>query len=246
MLVHGFGEHGGRYDAFARQLAAQGLTVACPDLWGHGRSSGRRGDIVRFADYVEDLDAFTRQVSAPLNPAARMAVFGHSFGGLVAVHWAIQGPRPWSCIILQSPLFGVGFPVPQWKARLSRMLGEVWPTLSMPTGLNPAWLSRDLDVARRYRNDPLVHHRITARGYAALQEAMQQAGASAERLTLPTLVLYGTADRVISVAACEAFAARMTCEKRIMGFPDCYHELHHESVASDVVGRIVEWIRAHE
>jgi len=109
-------------------------------------------------------------------------------------------------MIAQSPLLGVGYPVPSWKIALVRGLAKVLPRLRLPIGLDPTWLSHDGDVIRRYRTDPLVHHYITLQGYLAVQAAMQHVREGACRITLPTLMMYGTADRIISLTACqEAF-----------------------------------------
>lgn len=245
IIIHGFGEHSGRYAALAQALAQHGLGVACPDLWGHGRSDGRRGDIGSFAQYLEDLDALTSQVFLARFSQRPVAVFGHSFGGLVAIHWALRSPDLLRCLILQSPLLEVGFPVPKWKERLIGFLGRLWQGFPLPIGLDPVWLSHDATVVQQYRQDPLVHSRISARGHRALQGAMRQALDQAKDVSLPTLLLYGGADRVVSVKACQAFFERLACEKRAVDFPDCYHELHHEAVQPRVVELVSEWVQAH-
>ena len=245
VIVHGFGEHAGRYEPFARALMAHQIAVACPDLWGHGQSGGRRGDIARFDDYLNDLDAFMSQVLTTRMIPSAFTIFGHSFGGLAAIHWALRKPQAAQALILQSPLLDVGFPVPPWKARLIRGLAPWWPTFPVSMGLDPAWLSHDPAIVQRYRDDPLVHHRITLRCAVALQDAMHHAMDRASHVTLPTLLLYATADRVVSGSACQRFAERLHCEKRVMSFSDCYHELHHESVQPTIVEEIVRWVQAH-
>lgn len=245
VIVHGFGEHGGRYADLAQALAERGLTVACPDLWGHGRSSGQRGDIEHFDQYLDDLETFADQAIVARMPQGPCAAFGHSFGGLVTAQWAIRNPARFRSIILQAPLLGVGFPVPRWKERLAIVLNAWWPRVALPIGLDPAWLSRDVSVVERYRRDPLVHNRMTLRGYAALAQAMRQAFGDVAKLTAPTLLLYGTADRVVSLKACQEFFEALVCEKRLVSFPDCYHELHHEPACSKVLEELVRWVHAH-
>lgn len=246
VIIHGFGEHGGRYEALAESFAQQGMSAACLDLWGHGRSSGARGDIERFEAYLDDLDGFLDQPTIRgACASARPALFGHSFGGLLAIHWALRHPEAIRCLILQSPLLGVGFPVPAWKERLADVVGRMAPRLGVPLGVDPAWLSRHPEVGMRYRQDPLVHHRITARAYAAMRQGMREAMSRAPQLAVPTLVLYGTGDRVVSPAACEEFAGRLRDPKRLVAFAGCYHELHHESVASEAVDAVSRWVRTH-
>ena len=245
VIVHGFGEHSGRYEPFAQALAEQHVVVACPDLWGHGRSGGRRGDIERFEEYLDDLDALVSKVFMGRLPQPAWTVVGHSFGALVAIHWAFGKPPALRSVILQSPLLEVGFPIPAWKARLITRLAPWWPRLPISIGLNPAWLSHDPAVVQRYQDDPLVHHTTTLRGAVALQDAMRYAMEHATQVTIPTLLLYGMEDRVVSVDACWRFAERLVCEKRVVGFPDAYHELHHEAVQPAIVEEVMRWIRAH-
>lgn len=244
VVVHGFGEHSGRYDALGGLLAEQGLAVACPDLFGHGRSDGRRGDMALVSRYLDDLNALTAHLTAQLRQE-RLAVFGHSFGGLVALHWALQAPPILRCVVLQSPLFQVGFPVARWKTGLAALLERVAPMLAMPTGLDPRRLSHNPRIVQRYQEDPLVHRCITLRGYRNLQTAMAQGREQAARLTHPTLMLVGGDDRIVSPAACRAIFAQLTCEKRLAEFPGCYHELHHEAVGPQAAQLITQWVQQH-
>jgi len=246
VVVHGFGEHSGRYQSIASDLAERGMAVACPDLWGHGRSGGARGDIERFGYYVDDLEVVIGQVLGGLGGRTPdFAVFGHSFGGLLAVHWALRHPTGLHSLILQSPLLGIGFPVPQWKQHGARLFAKICGELALSTGLDPAALSHDATVVRLYRDDPLVHDRISLRGYISLQEAIREAHKESGRLTTSTLVLYGNNDRIISIKACRDFFERLNCPKRIIEFPGCFHELHHESVKHSVIEEITKWVQRH-
>ena len=240
LLLHGFGEHSGRYDSFARLLIGFGFDVLAVDFRGHGRSSGRRGDIVRFSHYVDDIGSILRQHWAPRPEQGRPVLFGHSFGGLVAIHVALKFPEAFSRLVIQSPLLKVGFPVPGWKELLAQGL-QWWPTLALPTGLDPRGLSHDTAVVEQYRQDPLVHHRITLRVYFQIRRAMAQAMTQADQLALPTLLLFGSDDRVVSIDACRAFGQRLQCQHRIVEYPGCYHELHHEPVREGVAAAIASW-----
>ena len=243
IMVHGFGEHSGRYGLLAKAFAEQGIFVVCPDLVGHGRSTGRRGDIDRFDRYVDVLDAWaTAGLGVIAGGHARAMVFGHSLGGLVTIHWALRCPTRFERLILQAPLLEVGFPVPPWKTRLAEWLTRYWPSLLLPAGLDPTWLSHDPTIVQAYREDPLVSRRISLRCYEAIQTAMRQAMERASQLKPPTLMLYGMEDRVVSVSACRTFFEQISCEKRLMEFPGCRHELHHEPAFPQVVEAVLRWI----
>lgn len=241
VVLHGFGEHSGRYAPLAASLAEQGLSVAAPDLWGHGRSVGKRGDLADLARCASQLVRLTAQVFQPQSGSSRVVVFGHSFGALVAIMWALNEPLTLTRLIVQSPLLEVGFPLPPWKTVAARVLARCWPTYTFAMDLDATRLSHDPAVVRAYRDDPLVHNAMSARAYQAILRAKEDVFARAETLQIPVLLLCGTADRIISVEAARRWVALVRCEKRHVDFPDAYHELHHEAVKSDVVQLIREW-----
>ena len=241
LIVHGFGEHGGRYETFARAMADRGISSLCPDLYGHGRTPGRRGELASLDDSVQVLSELAGEQIA----SGRLSVFGHSFGGLLAILWALRDPSHMRCLAVQSPLLEVGFPIPRWKSALAEALAVVWPNASLGLGLDAAWLSHDPQVADDYRRDPLVHQRMTAGTYARLQHAKGEAMAQATRLRVPTLLLYGLEDTIISIAHCERFAQSLQCPKRVVMFPHARHELHHETIRSDAADAIAQWLEQH-
>ena len=243
VLLHGFGEHGGRYDSLARLLTAHGLSVTAVDFRGHGRSSGRRGHIAHFSQYLDDIGSVLDRVRS--SGQEQLVLFGHSFGGLVAVHVALRFPAAFSRLVIQSPLFEVGFPVPRWKECVARGL-RWWPTLTLPSGLDPRGLSRDAVVAEEYRRDPWVHDRISVCAYHEIRRAMTDAVVRAEQLALPTLLLFGSDDLIVSPAACRSFGQRLRCPHRIIEYPGGYHELHHERVREDVAAAIASWSLAND
>lgn len=242
ILLHGFGEHGGRYDAFASSLAARGIWVAAPDLPGHGRSDGRRGHLPQPAVCLQQLMTMTNNIFLPASGLARYALFGHSFGGLLAILWAMQNPPGLQRVIVQSPLLEVGFPIPPWKTAAARALAGWWPTAAFSTNLDPEALSHDPAVVQGYRADPLVHRVMTARTYCAILQAKAQALDGTAAVRRPALLLTGGADRIVSVEAAQRWFDRLSGEKQQVAFPDAYHELHHEPAREDVVRLVSDWV----
>ena len=244
LLVHGFGEHGGRYEVVASTWVEQGIAVACPDLPGHGLSSGMRGDLDDVGWCLDDLEFVANRLMPSLVPTGRYAVFGHSAGGLLAIHLALRHLTTVTSFVVQSPLLAVGFPVPEWKLRLARWLVRSAPRLRLPGGVKPEWLSHDPAVVEQYRRDPLVTHVISLRGYFALQQAMTLARERVAEVKAPTFLAYGEADHVVDVSACRDFAARLQCEKQIRVYPGVYHELHHEPIRDEVLRHVRDWTLA--
>lgn len=244
LILHGFGEHGGRYRPMAEALAACGIGVAIPDFCGHGRSSGRRGDL-EVACCVSDLTRLVTQRILPATGRTTFTVFGHSFGGLLAIQFALQAPQGLRALIAQSPLLEVGFPVPRWKTATAARLATWWPTYAFNMKLDVKALSHDAAVVEAYRADPLVHHAMSARAYRSIIHARDEAVAQAPMLRLPTLLLCGTDDRIISLEAARRWFDRLACEKSCVMFAGCYHELHHETVREAVIERVKEWTLSH-
>jgi len=245
LLVHGFGEHSGRYEAVASTWGEQGIAVVCPDLPGHGLSCGARGDLEDVGGWLDDLEFVAGRTIPSVVPTGRYVVFGHSAGGLFAIHLALRHLAAITGFILQSPLLAVGFPVPKWKLLLAQRLVHLVPQLPLSSGLKPEWLSHDPVIVERYRRDPLVTRVMSLRGYFALQHAMTLARERVAEVTAPTFLAYGEADRVIDVSMCRAFSERLQCEKRIRVYAQGYHELHHEPVRTELLAEMATWILAH-
>ena len=243
VILHGFAEHSGRYHAMANALGAHGISVLAPDLWGHGRSDGPRGHCPDLAQLADDLDAFVSDVALAPGDQTRYALFGHSFGGLVAIGMALRQPQALRRLVVQSPLLDVGFPVPWWTRTLGNILAAVWPTVSLPMHLDANALSHDRAIVDAYRTDPLIFGTMSAGTYRAMRRAQREALANVRDITQPTLVLCGAADRIISVAAAQHWCEQLRCEKRSVIFPECAHELHHESVKDEVFRVIREWVQ---
>lgn len=246
VIVHGFGEHGGRYRVFAEALAHEGLCVAVPDLNGHGRSEGPRGHLGSIAVQVAVLQHMVQDVFLPASGQSRFVVFGHSFGGLVAILWALKDSSGVRRLIVQSPLLEAGFPIPRWKTTLATILAHCWPNLVFSTDLDQSALCRDDAVIRAYAEDPLVHALMSAGTYWSMTRTRNQVLAHAASLKPPTLMLYGSADRIISLEIAQRWFDRLSCVKRRVMFDGCYHELHFEPVRQEVIALVREWTLGHE
>lgn len=242
VLLHGFGEHGGRYHHVATTLAEQGIGVAAPDLWGHGRSGGARGDLGSIEQNIQALTTLTHEVLLAEFGQSAYALFGHSFGGLMAIAWALQHPERLRSVIAQSPLLEVGFPIPWPKRFLASLAAVAWPTLSFSMNLDLAALTHDPAVIDAYRTDPLVHNAMSARSYRSIQATKRLVCARSAQLSTRILVLCGSADTIISLEEAQRWYTQVSCEKRLVVFPDSFHELHHEPVRTEALKRIREWV----
>lgn len=249
LVVHGLGEHLQRYDALARDLNAAGWAVSAYDQRGHGRSPGPRGglptadslcaDLARVFDHLQQRDG-----SAPV-------LLGHSMGGLVVARFAAEGLvaqpaawcRPVPRLVLSSPALDPGMNGAQ--KLLLAVLGRLAPNLAVGNGLNPEWISRNPAVVQAYRQDPLVHDRVTARLVRFIVDGGQRVLDLAPFWRTPTLLMWAGADRCVAPAGSAAFAAAAPAEVvQHQVFPALFHEIFNEPERDAVVARLVSFLQA--
>jgi alpha-beta hydrolase superfamily lysophospholipase len=241
-VVHGYGEHGGRHTWFAEAMTAQGYAVYAYDLRGHGQSSGVRGQVDRFDDYLADTAVFLDEVRRR-QPGRPVVLLGHSLGGLICARFVEEGCEGLLGLVLSSPFFGLTAEVPPAKLLGARILSFLWPARDIGNTLLAADLSHDETVVEAYVTDPLVHHVATARWAAELMKAQDAALADAARVTLPLLLLYGDEDAVADPAFSEAFFATAgATEKTRLHYEGFYHELFNETERERVFVDVAAWL----
>jgi alpha-beta hydrolase superfamily lysophospholipase len=244
LLVHGLGEHSGRYEHVGDQLADAGLDVTAYDHRGMGGSGGRRGDIEHWSQYHDDLGERLATVRAAAGTGP-VVLYGHSLGGLIAAGYLLSGrakPDLPDLAVLTSPALDSA--LPGWKKRLAGPLARVAPTFAVPNGIDGTTLSRDPSVAARTVDDPSCVKTSTARfGAEALGEQARVRAAAAGGFGIPALVLHGEADRLVPVTASEVLGSAPGVERHT--YPDLRHELHNEPDGEAILDVVIAWIRAH-
>ena len=246
LLVHGLGEHAGRYDALARHLGAWGYAVRGYDHYGHGESSGPRGGLPWDTRLLDDLTDIVDATRARMPAGQPLVLLGHSMGGLVAARFVALGVRPVDALVLSSPAFDAGLgPV---QKLLLATLQRIAPNLRVGNGLDAHYLSHDASVVRTYLADPLCHDRISVRLARFIAEAGPATVARAAHWQVPTLLLWAGADRLVNPAGSRAFASAAPKERvQAHCFEPLYHELFNESpeLAEPVLERLQHWLAAH-
>ena len=246
LLVHGLGEHAGRYDALARHLGAWGYAVRGYDHYGHGESSGPRGGLPWDTRLLDDLTDIVDATRARMPAGQPLVLLGHSMGGLVAARFVALGVRPVDALVLSSPAFDAGL-APAQKLLLAT-LQRIAPNLRVGNGLDAHYLSHDASVVRTYLADPLCHDRISVRLARFIAEAGPATVARAAHWQVPTLLLWAGADRLVNPAGSRAFASAAPKERvQAHCFEPLYHELFNESpeLAEPVLERLQHWLAAH-
>lgn len=238
LLLHGFGDHSGRYAHVAEFLAARGCAVWALDQRGHGRSPGPRGHMTRFAQFLADVAALRRRAAAEV--AAPQVLLGHSFGGLVALRYLETAPQGLAGTVVTSPWIDTAMRAPAWKLALARTLAGPLPSLGMSTGLDTAHLSTDPAVGQAARSDPLYHHRMTPAAWREIQAAQAAVVAEKDRIAGPLLVLLAADDRIISRPAAEALARTLPAETVV--YDGMFHEILNERDRARVLGDMGAWL----
>jgi alpha-beta hydrolase superfamily lysophospholipase len=241
VLVHGLGEHIGRYLEMANRLNEWGFSVRGYDQYGHGESSGARGDLPEPDRLVTDLVAVIDETRTHMDDRLPLILLGHSLGGLVAARLVAQKLRRVEGLVLSSPAFQPRLSLVQ--RTLLHTLHRVAPHARTASGIDPAALSHDHTVVDAYRNDPLVHDRISARLARFVVTVGPAVLARAPRWKVPTLLLYAGQDRIVHPAGSEAFARGAPSDVvTAKGFPMHFHELFHERERAPVYTALMAWL----
>lgn len=243
LIVHGMGEHGGRYVEFAEYLSSRGFVCYLPDLRGFGKSGGKRGCVRHFEEYFCDLESVRRAIISREGPLG-LFLLGHSYGGLIAAHYLEAHPEPpVRGMILSSPNFGIAIHVPAWRHVLGAVGSAFFPDLTQPNRVDPTTLTHDVEHLKKHEDDPLIHDRISARLYTELVARLSTSKDIASRISIPSLVLQAGEDHVVSRKATEGFFESLaSADKTLTVFEGLYHEILNETSRQDIFSRIGDWL----
>lgn len=237
VLVHGLGEHLGRYEHVGEALAARGVDVRGTDLQGFGGSEGPRAHIDDFAVYLDDIAA---DVAAAQELGVPVVLLGHSLGGLLAFLYATsERPSP-DLLVLSAP--SLENTLPRFKVTLARIMSRIAPRVSQANPVDVTELSRDPEVGERYDADPLVVQRSTAGLAAAAFDALDSVPRRIERLDIPTLVLHGGQDAIVAPSVSEPLADLPRVDRVV--FDQFRHESFNEEGGTKAIAAVADWIEA--
>ncbi len=244
LLVHGYGEHSGRYEHVGAWFAARGCAVRAYDHQGHGRSSGTRCHVRRFGDFLDDLEVVRARAGSE-HPGLPLFLVGHSMGGLIVASYLGQRRPEAAGAVLSGPALQLGDDLSRGRLLAARILRRVAPRLSVPAGIDPEGLSRDATVVRAYVEDPLVYDRMTLSLAAELSRAIPRAIGAAADVRLPVLLQHGGADPICRVEGSRAFHAALRSEGSALRiYPELRHEIFNEPERESVFEDLLAWVRA--
>jgi lysophospholipase len=251
VICHGICEHRGRYSWFVDRCSEQNLACISFDLRGHGDSTGPRGHIDSFEEYLEDIHAvneFRQSMLEQFGGRRRCFLLGHSLGGVIVTRYVqtYSVDPEFSGIILSSPGFLTAVNIPTYKRMIAAGLTKMAPRLSLATGIHSSALSSDEVEQRAYDTDPKIFSKVSLKWFAEYENAGKVAMECATAIKLPIIAFYGTADRVISIEAVETFIEGVgSSDKEVRGWSNLRHELLHEGIETrkSVVSEVFRWVR---
>ena len=242
-LVHGLGEHSGRYAHVGKALADANFALVAFDLRGHGKSGGLRGHFPSLDVIMADIHQLIQQGREKF-PGLPVFLYGHSLGGLLVLNYATYYEQGLSAVIATGA--GLRSPVLEQKAKitLSKVLGSLLPTLTIPTGLDAKGISRNPEVVRAYKNDPLVHDVATLSAARVGVSAVERAFTHAAGFPTPLLLMHGGADRLAYPHGSQEFAALVPENCTLKLWDGLFHEVHNESEQSEVFDFMIDWMNS--
>ncbi len=247
ILVHGLGEHTGRFAHVGKVLTEAGYVLAGFDLRGHGKSAGARGHSPSLDAYMQDIHQFF-QWTKERYPDLPQFLYGHSLGGLLSLTYAIQYGKGLKGVMVTSPGLRTALQEQRAKVTLVRLLGSLLPGVTVPSGLDPALISRDPEVVQAYVHDPLVHYNTSLGFGKAALSAIELCFTRAREFPVPLLIMHGKCDKIAYPSGSEDFAKLAEaagCEVTLKLWDDLYHEIHNEPEKAQVFQFMIEWLDEH-
>ena len=243
--MHGLGEHSGRYAHVAAALNDAGYALLGLDLRGHGKSGGPRGHTPSYDTLLDDIGRLLDEAAARY-PGLPRCLYGHSLGGNLVLNYALRRKPSIAGVVATSPWLRLSSAPPAARMTLGRVMNRLLPAFVQSSGLDPTGLSRDPEVVRAYKVDPLVHDRLSARlGMAAIANGEWAIAHAAEFPAVPLLLVHGTGDPMTSAVATQEFAAKVPGGCTLKLWEGFYHETHNEPEKADVLAYMIGWMQQH-
>jgi alpha-beta hydrolase superfamily lysophospholipase len=243
-LVHGLGEHSGRYAHLGKAYARSGYAVLSFDLRGHGKSGGARGHAPSIEAFMKDIDRLFEEARKRY-PGLPLFMYGHSLGGILTLSYILRRKPDLKGVVTSAAGLRNAVMEQKGKVAMAKLFGSLLPSVAIPSGLDPHTISRDPEVVKRYVNDPLVHDKLSFGMGKALLAAIPWAFEHASEFSLPLLVMHGSQDRLGYPSGSQEFASRVTGDCTFKSWEGLFHELHNEPEQEDVFKFVINWMDAH-
>jgi len=245
IIVHGLGEHSGRYDNVVDHMVPLGYAVYGFDLPGHGKSDGTREFVEQFKDYSDTLTTYRKMVEG-WQSGKPIFLLGHSMGGLITTQYLIGHSKDFSGAVISAPAITVPENITQMTITLGKLFSKIAPKLGV-MALDANMISKDPAVVEKYVHDPLVFHdKTTARLSAELLKTMMQVDQDMEKITVPMVIVQGSEDKLANPQGAKTLYAQAgSMDKTLKIYDGLFHEVFNEPEKALVLSEVASWLEAH-
>ena len=240
-MVHGLGEHSGRYLHLAEYFNASRIAVLAYDRTGHGLSEGKRGHAGKLEMMLDEI-TYMMELATDNYPGKATFLYGHSMGGNLVLNYVLLGDKLPIGLIASGPWITLTNEPSAILKSIARIAVRIAPSFTQSNGLDPNHVSSDPEEVIKYMQDPLVHDQIsftTAVEMIAAAEKLQQFRG---KMPVPLLLMHGAEDKIIDKEGSQAFVSNLTGEVLYKEWPGMYHEIHNEPARLKVMNYILDWI----
>ena len=242
-LVHGLGEHSGRYESLAPSLVDAGIAVIAVDLRGHGQSEGKRGVSASYDLLHGDVDALLSEASSHY-PDVSKILYGHSLGGGLVMDYALTHDPDVNAMIASAPFIGLPKPPPAIVGMIAKAIRKLSSQATMKQPLTGDKISTLPEEQIRYENDPLNHGQISFGLAVDAVEAGQRIATGAAQWSKPLLLMHAKGDQLTSFEHSAAFAEAAQ-NVTFCAYENCEHEMHHDTVREEAIAEMIAFINHH-
>lgn len=244
LIIHGFGEHSGRYSHVIDELLAAHFDVFCVDLRGHGHSKGSRGDMAYFQQYEEDVEALLKYAKSHHEEGHKFFIIAHSMGALISLGLLSRTKPKIAGLVISSPLLALNMPVSWWKRTLASCLSKVAPKLPIKSEIGGAHLSTDPSFAAAYDNDPLVLKSLSLRAFGKILGRLENT-TDLTAIPYPFFMQVAGRDLVVNSQAATAWFQSLSgpVDKMLKIYPEFLHEIYNEKKREEPILDAVRWLK---
>ncbi|PWD99211.1 alpha/beta hydrolase [Marinilabilia rubra] len=240
-LVHGIGEHSGRYHSWAQKFCNDGFMVYSVDLRGHGLSEGKRGHIDHLSNYLDDINSLVRRVKHNWDDIP-IFIYGHSMGGNLVLNFLLRKRQDFSGAIITSPWLKLVHPPSPIVLKLAETLDKIFPKLIFHTGIKSTQLTSDTNEQETSDNDSLMHGRISLRLFNELHKSAEELIERSSRIVIPVFFAHGTRDEITDIETTRNLADKLGETATFYDAQDAKHEIHREPVSDKLFESVTCWI----
>jgi len=241
VIIHGMGEHSGRYEHVAKKLTDNNFGVIAFDHFGHGKTEGKRGHNPNYNAVLESVSKLIEKAQTVFGEKP-IFLYGHSMGGNTVINYVLRKENNLAGVVATSPMLKLAFQPPAWKLSIGKLMQKIAPSITLPSELDTSHISRVQEEVNNYINDSLIHDKISPNFSLSFFDAADWAIENASSLKTPMFLLHGTGDKIIDYKGTESFANN-TDKATLKLYKDGYHELHNDLCKEEMLQDVVNWLK---